>query len=337
MNQNSEMIRPIESDEAPVAVALFESGALQTRVQMLEARLASCDICPHRCGINRLAGQLGRCGVGAEAPVAVLCAHQGEEPALSGTRGAGTVFVAGCNLRCCYCQNHQISRAGVGEYPAYSAERLAQGFLDLQARGCHNLDWVSPTHVAPQLVAALALAIPRGLRLPVVYNSNGYDSVETLRLLEGIVDIYLPDLKYADDATACRLSAAPGYADIALAAIREMYRQVGDLRLGDDGVACRGVIVRHLVLPHGLAGTRQALRRLAAEVSPTVTVSLMAQYFPTDHAAEVAELTRAITEDEYDEALDAFAAAGLENGWAQEVQQAPESYRPDFAEEHPFK
>ncbi|HEY3376101.1 MAG TPA: radical SAM protein [Armatimonadota bacterium] len=268
--------------------------------------------------------------------MASICDHHGEEPVLSGTRGAGTVFVAGCNLRCVYCQNHQISQTALDAYPAYTSEELAAGFLQLQRQGCHNLDWVSPSHVVPQLVEALALAIEQGCRLPVVYNSNGYDQLSTLALLDGVIDIYLPDLKYADAGTAQRLSAAPGYPDIAIAAIREMYRQVGALSLDAAGIARRGVVVRHLVLPHNLAGSRDALRRLAEEVSQEITVSLMAQYYPTHRAAEIPELSRTITAAEYDEALDAFAEAGLENGWAQELHDAPESYRPDFQEEHPF-
>jgi putative pyruvate formate lyase activating enzyme len=191
--------------------------------------------------------------------------------------------------------------------------------------------------VVPQLVEALALAIDGGLCLPVVYNSNGYDSVPVLQQLDGIVDIYLPDLKYADGEVAGRLSGAPDYPDAAMAAIREMYRQVGELVLDEDDIARRGVVVRHLVLPHHLAGSHEILRRLAEEVSPTITVSLMAQYYPTHRAAGVPELTRTITVDEYEDALDAFAGAGLENGWAQEVQTAAEHYRPDFREEHPFE
>lgn len=317
-------------------MALAATGELDQRVQTLHARLSACDLCPHACGVDRLAGETGRCGGGALARIAAVCDHHGEEPALSGLRGAGTVFAAGCNLRCLYCQNHQISQGAVGSFPTYTTTQLAAAFLGLQQQGCHNLDWVSPSHVAPQLVAALAAAIEDGLRLPVVYNSNGYDGLTTLRALDGVVDIYLPDLKYADDARARALSGAPGYPEIALAAIQEMFRQVGDLVLDADGVAVRGVIVRHLVLPDDLAGTRIALRRLAEEISPTITVSLMAQYYPTHRAAEVPALARTLTVAEYDAALEAFAEAGLENGWAQEPHEAPDTYRPDFDETHPF-
>ena len=323
--------------DVPRALSLACKGELQRRVQHLRARLALCDICPHLCRINRLAGEVGRCGIAAHARIAAVCDHHGEEPVLSGNRGAGTVFVAGCNLRCCYCQNFQISQQQIDSYPLYDAPALAHAFLDVQARGCHNLSWVSPSHVVPQLLEGLQLAIEDGLRLPLVYNSNGYDALDTLRLLDGVVDIYLPDLKYADAQVAARLSGAPDYPDIALAAIREMYRQVGELRLDADGLAIRGVIVRHLVLPGRLAGSREALRRLAEEVSPLVTVSLMAQYYPAHRADQFPGLMRTITAEEYEDALDAFGEAGLENGWTQELHEAPESYQPDFRDDHPFE
>lgn len=310
---------------------------ISARAEALLHHLERCDICPHNCGVNRLAGEIGRCGIGARARVASACDHHGEEPALSGTRGSGTVFVACCNLRCLFCQNHQISQGKLNEYPESTREELAAAYLRLQALGCHNLNWVSPSHVVPQLVDGLAAAVAGGFSLPVVYNSNSYDSLSTLELLDGIVDIYLPDFKYADGDVARRLSAAPDYPAHALAAIREMYRQVGDLEIDDDGIARRGVIVRHLVLPDDLSGTREVLRLLADEVSSTITVSLMAQYYPTHRAHTVPSLARTITAAEYDAALDAFADAGLENGWAQEPLEAPETYRPDFDEAHPFE
>lgn len=310
---------------------------LADRADALRARLAACDLCPHRCGVDRLAGTTGRCRVGAMAYIASVCDHHGEEPAISGTRGSGTIFTAGCNLHCVFCQNHQISQVRLDDYPAYTAEMLADAHLRLQAMGCHNVNWVSPTHVVAQLVEGLALAVARGFTLPVVYNSNGYDSVDVLCLLDGVVDIYLPDMKYADADTAARLSGAPDYPDIAIAAIREMYRQAGPLALDDDGVAVSGVIVRHLVLPNGLAGTRAALRRLAEEVSPEITISLMAQYYPAHRAAGIPDLARPLTAAEYDDALDAFDDTDIENGWAQEL-QAEATYRPDFDDEgHPFE
>ncbi|OPZ82244.1 MAG: Radical SAM superfamily protein [bacterium ADurb.Bin429] len=310
---------------------------LPARADALRARLAVCDLCPHACGVNRLAGETGLCRIGARARIASICDHHGEEPAISGTRGSGTIFTAGCNLRCVFCQNHQISQGQLTDFVEYTAERLADAYLRLQAMGCHNVNWVTPTHVLPQLVEALAVAVARGFRLPVVYNTNGYDSVEALRLLDGVVDIYLPDMKYADADIARRLSGAPEYPDHAIAAIREMYRQVDPLVLDDDGVAVSGVIARHLVLPNGLAGSREALRRLAQEVSPLLTVSLMAQYYPAHRAMRMEEVARPLTVAEYDDALDAFDAAGLEEGWMQEL-QAEATYRPDFEDEgHPFE
>ncbi len=256
---------------------------------------------------------------------------------LVGTEGSGTVFVAGCNLRCVFCQNFQISQGSLSAYPLCSPADLAKHFLALQHLGCHNLNWVSPTHVVPQLVEALVIAIDAGFRLPVVYNTNGYERLETLQLLEGIVDIYLPDLKYADERTAMRLSGGAGYPDVAIAAIREMYRQVGSLACDAADIARRGVIVRHLVLPHGLAGTAQALTRLAAVVSTAVPVSLMAQYYPLHHAHALPELAHTLTPREYSAALAAFEESGLEEGWAQELAEAPISYRPDFTAVHPFE
>jgi len=326
-----------EKQGMPTAAMRLGVDELARRGAALRERLAACDLCPHGCGVNRLAGAVGRCRAGVELRIASICDHHGEEPVISGSRGSGTIFVAGCNLRCLYCQNHQISQGALEAYPAYPSPALADAFLDLQRRGCHNVNWVSPTHVTAQLAEALAEAIPRGFALPIVYNSNGFDSVSALELLAGMVDIYLPDLKYADPDVADRLSGAPGYPNAAIAAIREMYRQVGALQLDAEEIARRGVIVRHLVLPHNLSGTREILRRLAEEVSPEVTVSLMAQYYPTFRAATAPELARTITAAEYEEAIDAFADAGLENGWAQDLHDAPEHYRPDFRDDHPFE
>lgn len=282
-------------------------------------------------------GEMGCCGVECLARVASFCAHHGEEPVLSGTRGAGTVFFTGCNLHCVYCQNHQISQPEQQTAPEYNSEALAEVYLALQQQGCHNLEWVSPSHLVPQLVEALAIALQRGFHLPLVYNTNAYDQVSTLQLLQGLVDIYLPDLKYADPTVAMQLSGAPNYPDIAIQAIQEMYRQVGDLALDDNGLARQGVIVRHLVLPNRLAGTREILQRLSDEVSPTITVSLMAQYYPTHLAMNMPMLQHFVTVAEYDEALDAFVEVGLENGWAQELLTAPDYYQPDFTETHPFE
>ncbi len=273
-------------EQLPRAMTL-PRGELARRTAALHARLPACDLCPHRCGLIGTRARWGAAGSArrrTSRPFAIIMGRSRPFPARG---GRARCLLAGCNLCCVYCQNCQISQGMPEEYPVYSAEALAVAFLALQERGCHNVNWVSPTHVSAQLAAALALAVPRGFSLPIVYNSNGYESLSALALLDGIVDIYLPDLKYADAEIAQWLSAAPDYPDIAIAAIREMFRQVGALQLDEEGIARRGVIVRHLVLPQKLAGSREILRRLAEEVSPEVTVSLMAQYYPAHRAGDV--------------------------------------------------
>jgi len=267
--------------------------------------------------VNRLQGKQGFCRAGAQPKVASWNVHPWEEPPISGTRGSGTIFFSGCTGRCLFCQNYPISQLGVGN--EVSVERLAEMMLELQHKGCHNINLVTPTHFVPQIMAALPYAIERGFRLPLVYNTSGYEMLETLELLEGVVDIYLPDAKYADDETARRLSGFVGYVEANRAALKEMYRQVGEeLALDDEGIAWRGLIVRHLVLPDGLAGTPEVLRWLAEHLSPRVHVSLMDQYFPAHKAVGHPILGRKITVEEYEEALSAFDEAGLENGWKQE-------------------
>jgi len=265
--------------EEPKYIALYRSGELERRAERLEARLASCDICPRRCGVNRLEGELGFCHSGRLPIVSSFCAHHGEEPALSGSHGSGTVFLSNCNMRCVYCQNYQISqnwkKQRANEIDCHS---LVEHMLYLQDElGCHNINLVSPSHFVPQLVRVVLEAVPMGLKLPLVYNTSGYDAVETLRELDGIVDIYLPDLRYASDDWANRFSQAPDYVAQARQAIKEMYRQVGELVVDEFGVAQRGVIVRHLILPNGLAGSKESLGWLARDVSPRVTVSIMSQ------------------------------------------------------------
>lgn len=260
--------------------------------------------------------------------------HFGEEPPLTGTGGAGAVFFAGCVMACRFCQNYTISQGPAGDEA--SAEELAQTFLRLQGQGAENLDLVSPTHVVPQILEALDLAAARGLRLPMVFNTGGYDAVDTLQLLDGAVDLYLPDAKYADDEAAKRCSGVRGYVAINRAALKEMFRQVGPLQLDGRGVAVRGMLVRHLVLPNGLAGTGGVLRFLAEEVSPDVHVSLMAQYSPCHRAAEAPAIARPITAEEYEAALDAFEDSGLEHGFAQDFESVKHGL-PDFGKDEPFE
>lgn len=243
--------------------------------------------------------------------------HPWEEPPISGTRGSGTIFLSGCTGQCIFCQNYPISQYRYGN--AVSSERFAEMMLELQRRGCHNINFVTPTHFVPQILAAVDTAAARGLRVPLVYNTSGYETVETLRLLEGVIDIWLPDAKYTDDAAARRVSGFPHYVAHNRAALREIFRQVGaNLVLDDEGIARRGMIVRHLVLPGGLADSAGVLRWIASELSPLVHISLMDQYFPAYKALEDPVLGRKITPDEYEAALDAFDAAGLEHGWMQE-------------------
>ncbi len=322
----------------PGYIALYHSGELERRAQALEARLASCDICPRECHVNRLENELGFCHSGRLPVVSAVCAHHGEEPVLSGIRGSGTVFFGNCNMRCVYCQNYQISqnwkRQKAKEIDCHT---LAENMLYLQDKlGCHNINFVSPSHFVPQLIRAVLEAVPMGLRLPLVYNTNGYDSMASLKELEGVISIYLPDLRYASDYWAKKLSRTQDYVERARQAIKEMYRQVGNVALDDSGFARSGLIVRHLILPNGLAGSDESLRWLAQELSPTVTVSIMSQYLPAHRATKIPLLSRKISIDEYQTVVGLLSELGMENGWIQEM-GAQEYYVPDFEREnHPF-
>jgi len=322
----------------PDYISLYQSGELKLRAERLWLRLASCDICPRECGVDRLRGKTGYCHSGWQPIVASVCDHHGEEPVLSGRRGSGTIFFGNCNLRCCYCQNHQISQNWKGQQANQTdCHTLARHMLHLQDDlGCHNINFVSPSHFVPQIVKALLEAIPMGLEIPLVYNTNGYDSLKTLKELDGVIDIYLPDLKYASDAYAYRFSRAREYVSHSRNAIREMYRQVGELVVDGDGTARKGLIVRHLILPNGIAGSRESLAWLAREVSPKVAVSLMSQYHPMHRAYKYDLLSRPIGISAYEEALEAMREAGLEEGWAQEL-ASHRVFLPDFERrEHPF-
>ncbi len=286
---------------------------LAERVERVLERLESCDICPRSCGVNRIESELGFCRTGRHALVSSYGPHFGEEPPLVGTRGSGTIFFAGCNLGCIFCQNYDISHLLQGS-PA-TASQLADLMLELQQRGCHNINFVSPSHVVAQILEALRIAYERGLKIPLVYNCGGYDSLETLKLLDGLVDIYMPDAKYAGEKIAMELSRAPGYPDIMKAALKEMHRQVGDLELDHGGIAVRGMLIRHLVLPNGLAGTQEIMRFIARELSTDSYVNVMAQYHPVYKAYEHSLLNRSITRTEYLEARDMASAEGLHRGF----------------------
>lgn len=326
------------TDNGPGYLGLFRSGELERRVRRLEARLAECDICPRECRAGRTRGKVGHCETGLLAPVASVGAHHGEEPVLSGSRGSGTIFFGNCNLRCVYCQNYQISQEPERQQriemePGAIAERML--YLQDELK-CHNINLVTPSHVVPQIMSALLQAVPKGLRLPLVYNTSSYDSLATLEELDGVIDIYLADLRYASDELAQKYSHVRRYVESSRAAIGEMYRQVGDVELDREGVARKGLIVRHLILPNDIAGSEESLTWLAREVSPTVAVSIMSQYYPTNRAHKYKELDRKITPAEYQAVADLVAALGFENGWLQGM-DAPESYRPDFAAEEPFE
>jgi putative pyruvate formate lyase activating enzyme len=330
------------SFEQPSYLRLFETGELLRRVESLEALLSSCTVCPLDCGNNRLKNELARCYSGKLPIVSSYTAHFGEEPALVGSHGAGNIFFGNCNLRCVYCQNYQISQTHKAQLKnEVTHERLASMMLELQARGCHNINFVSPTHFAPQMARAVYLAAREGLALPIVYNTNAYDAVETLRLLDGVVDVYLPDLKYAEDEAGYEYSKVRGYTEHARRAILEMYRQTGDaLRFDSKGLLQRGLVIRLLVLPNDLAGVRESLEWIKDALSPRVAVSLMAQYYATNRAAtdpRYTLLSRRITESEYLRALSALDALGMEEGWMQEYDGASHYYRPDFTNsEKPF-
>ncbi|MCI0519771.1 MAG: radical SAM protein [Chloroflexi bacterium] len=300
---NGEAFRPAYLD-------LLASGELERRVQIARRGLDRCIACGWECGVERSAGKLGVCRAGVRARVSSYGAHMGEEAPLSGRRGSGTVFFSGCNLRCQYCQNEIISQRMMGD--ELSAEELAGIFLELQSLGCHNLNLVSPSHVVSPILEAVWLAAQNGLRLPIVYNSGGYDALCALGWLDGVVDIYMPDMKYASAQTARYYSKIPNYPLVNQAAVREMHRQVGDLKLGADGLAKRGLLVRHLVLPHSLAGTAEIARFVAEEISPHTALNVMAQYHPSFNARQFPRLNRRITTQEYQEALEAVCAAGLQ-------------------------
>ncbi|MDI6780545.1 MAG: radical SAM protein [bacterium] len=291
-------------------------GIIKQRVKEAYAMLEKCHVCPRECGVNRLKNEQGFCRSGLLPQVSSYNSHHGEEPPISGYHGSGTIFLTNCNLRCVFCQNYPISQLGAGN--EVTVEELARMMLKLQRRGCHNINFVTPTHFTPQILKAIELAIEDGLNIPLLWNTNGYDSVETLRLLDGIISIYLPDAKYMDPQMAQRYSNAPlNYPEINLAAIKEMWRQVGLLVVDKDGIAQKGMIVRHLVLPEGIASTEQVLKMLAQEISQDVYVSLMSQYFPANKASSYPEINRKISHEEYDDALNCLDKEGLHEGWIQ--------------------
>ena len=319
----------------PGYVGLYQSGELEQRVQALEKLLESCTVCPRDCLNNRLNNDIAACYSGRLPIVSSYTAHFGEEPPLAGTRGAGNIFFGNCNLRCVYCQNYQISQTHKQQLKnEVTHERLAEMMLELQGRGCHNINFVSPTHFAPQMARSILLAAQNGLRLPIVYNTNAYDAVSVLRLLDRVVDVYLPDLKYADDESGYAYSKVSGYKEFSRLALKEMYRQTGDELIFDEaGLLRRGLVVRLLVLPNDIGSIRESIEWIRDELSPRVAISLMAQYYPT-HQAETNKryvlLSRRLRESEWAKATAALEELGMEEGWVQEFDGASYYYRPDF-------
>jgi len=296
---------------------MISNTVLQKRINAAYKLLEHCRACPRMCGTNRLKNdKAGFCRSGLNPIISSVNAHHGEEPPLSGTKGSGTIFFSNCNLSCVYCQNYPISQMGNGVEKTH--EELASRMLWLQEQECHNLNLVTPTHFMPQILKSIGKARQHGFDLPIVYNTNGYESLEALRLLEGIVDIYLPDMRYSDEGLSMLYSAAPHYPEVNRRAVKEMQRQVGNLVIDKNGLGKRGLIVRHLILPERISGTEVIMKFLADEISKDVYISLMSQYFPAYKANNYKELSRRITAAEYEEAYLIMEKFGLENGWIQE-------------------
>ena len=302
---------------------------------LLTDRLTRCECCPRKCRVNRLEGQVGFCRIPASIQVSYTGLHFGEEPPISGTKGSGTVFFVGCNLRCVFCQNYQISQEFQQDHTrTLTTDELASEMMRLQGEGAHNINFVSPSHMIFQMADAIEAAKGKGLVVPVAYNSNGYDSVDALRQIRGLVDIYIPDIKYLENGLGKQFSAVDDYADIVPGVLREMLDQVGHLEINDEGIAVRGLLVRHLVLPDSMGNSRRCLHFLA-DLSPDTFVSIMAQYSPQYKARNYPSINRTLTEDEYDEVTDYAFDLGLENAYVQEL-ESPDHYLPDFAQASPF-
>lgn len=301
----------------PSYLKAYKTGKLEKASQEAFKFLGSCVICPRKCGINRLKDQKGFCKTGLKAKVYSFMAHHGEEPPVSGERGSGTIFFAGCNMACVYCQNFEFSQE---KSPAKEMEDrdLANIMLELQHLGCHNINLVTPTHVMPQILKALLIAIPEGLKIPLVYNTGGYELVEMIDLLEGVVDIYLPDMRYADRDIAVKYSSARDYPEYNQRALKEMQRQVGVAQIDKSGIIEKGLIIRHLVLPQNLSGTTRIMEFISKKLSPETYISLMSQYKPCFNSSKFPELSRKITLSEYEKAEEIMRKYDLHNGWVQE-------------------
>jgi putative pyruvate formate lyase activating enzyme len=297
----------------PVYLSLHESGELDKRIETLKRILKSCTLCPRQCRIDRLNAEVGYCHAGSDLMVSSASPHFGEEPPLVGHHGSGTIFLTHCNLQCVFCQNYDISHHGGGE--RVTTEQMARYMVRLQGIGCHNINFVTPTHYAAQIMAALPQAIDAGLRVPLVYNCGGYESLEVIRLLDGVIDIYMPDVKFFSSEVAARLCNAPDYPEVVKSVLKEMYRQVGELTMDSRGIAERGLLIRHLVMPHDLAETESVMRFIAEELSPNSYVNIMAQYRPVYKAVEFPDLDRPVTTEEFLDALEIARRCGLHRGF----------------------
>lgn len=286
---------------------------IEEKIELLIEILRECCLCPRHCKVNRLKGELGFCKAGAELMVSSFFPHFGEEPPLVGKRGSGTIFLTHCNLKCVFCQNYDISHGGEGRI--ISVEEMASLMLKLQNLGCHNINLVTPTHYTPQIIAALSKAIERGLHLPLVYNCGGYESLEVIRILDGLIDIYMPDCKFSDPKVARKYAHAPDYPVVIKEVLKEMHRQVGELQINNNGLAKRGLLIRHLVMPNQLAGTKELMEFIAQEISINSYVNIMEQYYPCYDAYLYPEISRRITLDEFLEAKKIAREAGLFRGF----------------------
>ncbi|MFA4854118.1 MAG: radical SAM protein [Candidatus Omnitrophota bacterium] len=300
----------------PSYLDAFKSGKLKKTAGRLFDSLQSCVICPRKCKANRLENKLGFCKTGKLPQIYSFICHHGEEPPVSGTKGSGAIFFSHCNMSCVYCQNYEFSQLGAGR--EYTFEELAEVMLKLQGSGCHNINLVTPTHVLPQILKSLELAVSRGLKIPLVYNTSGYELTEIIKLLDGIVDIYLTDMRYADSAISKKLSQAADYPRYNREAVKEMHRQVGTAEFDKEGVIKKGLIIRHLVLPNGVSGTEKIMKFIAEEISKDSYISLMSQYLPYHKASAYPEISRRLKAGEYEEAKKILERYNLLNGWVQE-------------------
>lgn len=324
--------------QLPPYIKLLHSGELHRRAEGAYNNLVSCTSCPRDCKIDRINGEYGICASGHLPVVSSYTPHFGEEPVLSGTKGAGNIFFGNCNLKCIFCQNFEISQNPKSEkLKEVNHNRLSEIMIELQNKGCHNIGLVSPTHFSATILKSIYIAAQQGLNLPIIYNTNGYDSVEMLKLYDGVIDVYLPDFKYGNSKYAKKYSLVDNYFEKTKEAVKEMFRQVGDELVYDGDVVVRGLIIRHLILPNDLSETEKVFKFIAEELSPNIHISLMSQYYPTNKAYKDILIDRPLRNSEYEKAIQLLEKYGLRNGWIQEM-GSTESYRPNFNEDriNPF-